>query len=64
MTAVATQDGVEVTRVPLAFAGTPNQFEGYLEVPHGGLYEILVYAYDARTGNTGVDRTTFFAEID
>lgn len=64
MTAVAMQGGVEVTRAPLAFAGTPNQFEGNLEVPHGGLYEILVYAYDARTGNTGIDRTTFFAEID
>ncbi len=61
---MAMQHGVEVTRAPLEYTGTPNEFEGYLDVPHAGLYEILVYAYDARSGNTGVDRTTFFAEID
>lgn len=64
MVAIAMQDGVEVTRAPLAYTGTPNQFEGFLVVPQPGLYEILVYAYDERSGNTGIDRTTFFAEYD
>lgn len=64
MVAIASQDGVEVARVPLEYAGTSNQFEGFLVVPQPGFYEILVYAYDARTGNTGIDRTTFFAEYD
>ncbi|MEL6655434.1 MAG: hypothetical protein AAFY48_06540 [Bacteroidota bacterium] len=34
----------------------PNLFKGEFLVPASGLYEIVVYAYDPATGNTGVDK--------
>ena len=53
------KDGAEVARVPFEYAGTPNQFRASVPTPEPGLYEVLAYAYDPGTGNTGVDRTTF-----
>lgn len=44
--------------VPLSFTGTASTFEGSYDVPEPGVYEIIVYAYDEKTGNTGVDKTT------
>jgi hypothetical protein len=35
-----------------------NQFEGILSMQEKGIYEIMVYAYDPITGNTGLDRTS------
>ncbi len=37
------------------FAG-PSTFQGKAIVKEKGEYEIIVYAYDAQTGNTGVDK--------
>lgn len=51
-----------VDSVPLSFTGTANTFEGSYEVPEPGVYEVIVYAYDNKTGNTGVDRTTVINE--
>ncbi len=36
---------------------SPSTFQGRAEVAEKGVYEIIVYAYDQQTGNTGVDRT-------
>jgi hypothetical protein len=37
------------------FAG-PSMFQGEAVVKEKGEYELIVYAYDPRTGNTGADR--------
>jgi hypothetical protein len=44
---------------PLPFTGTTSLFGGRLDLREAGSYELIVYAYDPRTGNTGVDRTAF-----
>ncbi|QDO94607.1 hypothetical protein FNB79_11735 [Formosa sediminum] len=43
-----------ITEVPLHFKST-NTFEGTVNFQHTGDYEVIVYAYDSTTGNTGVD---------
>jgi hypothetical protein len=43
----------------MQYAGTPSQFTGTWNIKEAGLYETIVYAYDASNGNTGVDRGTF-----
>jgi hypothetical protein len=48
----------EVTRLPLAYAGTSSRFAASWTPDEGGVYEIEVWAYDPDTGNTGIDRTT------
>ncbi len=56
--AVVRKSGEEVGKAPLRYSGTTSLFEGSF-VPEGeGAYEITVYAYHAKTGNTGVDKTT------
>ncbi len=59
--AIVSLNGTPVARVPLAFAGETSQFAGAVPVSAPGFYDVLVYAYDPATGNTGVDRTTFIA---
>jgi len=39
------------------FAG-PSTFQGTADVSKAGTYEIIVYAFDPKTGNTGVDKKT------
>lgn len=41
---------------------SPNLFKGAVAAKEGGLYEIVVYAYDAATGNTGVDKVNVVVE--
>ena len=53
--AIVKRDGELVGEVPLQI-DSPNLFKGAVEAKEGGLYEIVVYAYDAATGNTGVDK--------
>jgi hypothetical protein len=36
-----------------------NQFNGQFKVTEKGIYEVHVYAYDATTNNTGLDKTSF-----
>ncbi len=38
---------------------SPNLFEGEAEVSATGNYELVVYAYHAATGNTGVDKVNY-----
>lgn len=56
--ALLRRNGKPLEPLPLAYANKKNTFEGALEVSQEGLYEITVYTYDPRTGNTGVDQTT------
>jgi hypothetical protein len=43
----------------LTYAGRKSRFQGKIEVSEPGVYEALVYVYDPKNGNTGLDRTTF-----
>lgn len=38
---------------------SPNLFEGEVEVSAAGTYELVVYAYHAASGNTGVDKVNY-----
>ena len=52
------KDGKPITTLALENP-TRNHFEGKLEIMEAGNYEITVYAYDPRTGNTGLDRLNY-----
>jgi hypothetical protein len=49
--------GKIIDTVALDFAG-PSTFQGQAVVKEKGDYEIIVYAFDPQTGNTGVDKVT------
>ena len=55
--AMIKQNGMITGTIPLLFAG-PSTFKGGLKVDRTGNYEIIVYAFDPLTGNTGVDKMT------
>lgn len=55
------RDGDYIGTFPLKFAGATSQFEVVLPLTSAGTYDVTVYAHDPVNGNTGVDRTTFFA---
>jgi len=59
ITASIRRDGKALAELPLAFSGTTSQYELSLKPDTPGLYSVTVQAYDANTGNTGVDRTSF-----
>jgi hypothetical protein len=50
-----TYKGKIIGTTAMDFAG-PSTFQGTATVKDKGEYEIIVYAYDAQTGNTGVDK--------
>ncbi|MCX2778705.1 hypothetical protein [Microbulbifer thermotolerans] len=56
--AIVKKDGQPHQTLPLQLTDT-NTFSAPLRTAESGVYEILVYAYDPKTGNTGVDRTSF-----
>ena len=47
-----------VATVPLSYAGEPSTYEASYTPESAGAYEVVVYAYDPDTGNTGVDKTS------
>ena len=55
------RNGERITQLDLAYAGETSQFEAKVPVEAPGDYEVIVFAYDPRNGNTGIDRTTFIA---
>lgn len=57
--AILKHNGRETDRVFLNYAGQTSQFATAIEISEPGTYEVAVYAYDAATGNTGLDLTTF-----
>ena len=59
--AIVQHQGKEINRKSLKLS-SDNQFETELTVREKGIYEITVYAYDPKTGNTGLDRTTFVVQ--
>ena len=58
------RNGEQAGKAPLSYAGEPSQFGGSLRVEEPGVYEVVVYAYDAQSGNTGVDKATFIVSPD
>ncbi len=56
--AVVLRDGTPFAEIPLAYAGETGVFHGRLHLKTPGTYEIMVYAHNAKDGNTGLDRTT------
>ena len=59
--AMVKYDGKVTDTIPLNFAG-PSTFKGGLKVTRAGSYEIIVYAFDSLTGNSGVDKMTVKVE--
>ena len=59
--AIVKRNGQPYQTVTLQLGSKVNTFEGVLKTSEAGLYEILVYVYDARTGNTGVDKVNVVA---
>lgn len=56
--AIIKRDGKLLKEVPLRYAGSVSQFAAALQLNEPGAYEITVYAYDPKNGNTGLDKTT------
>ncbi len=59
ITASIQRDGHALAERPLTYTGTTSQYELSLHADTPGVYSVIVQAYDANTGNTGVDRTSF-----
>jgi len=57
--AIVSKDGVKVNEIPLRISKTANIFEGDLKVTEKGNFGLVIYAYDPKTGNTGVDKINF-----
>lgn len=57
--AIVLRGGARLRELPLAYAGETSRFEAELAIDGPGAYEVIVYAYDPASGNTGLDRTTF-----
>jgi hypothetical protein len=53
--ALVKHEGKIVDSFAMKFAG-PSAFQGEATVKNKGLYEIIIYAYDPQTGNSGVDK--------
>ena len=53
------RNGQTAGKTTLAYAGAASQFSGAVSVDQPGAYEATVYAYDPKSGNTGVDNVTF-----
>lgn len=60
--ALVKKDGENFTVVPLEIQETMNTFSAPFTASAPGVYEILVYAYDPKTGNTGVDQGSFIVK--
>lgn len=60
-TAIIHRGETEVARKEMTFTGKTSTFETSFAPSEGGAYQITVYGYDPRTGNTGVDKTTFIS---
>lgn len=60
--AIIRKDGEDYKTIPLKITDKVNTFATGLEKPSPGLYEISIYAFDERTGNTGVDKVNFIVK--
>ncbi len=57
--ALLKKNGQEAGVLPMHYAGSLSQFSGAWSIADAGTYEATVYAYDAATGNTGINSVTF-----
>ncbi|MCO1332715.1 hypothetical protein MO867_00050 [Microbulbifer sp. OS29] len=57
--ALLERNGERFASIPLKIQETMNTFSAPFATDVPGAYKILVYAYDPKTGNTGVDRGSF-----
>lgn len=58
-TAILMQNEVKVAEVNLDFKGPVGLFTGKTTITEPGYYKAIVYLFDKKTGNVGVDRTMF-----
>lgn len=58
-TAILMQNEVKVAEVELDFTGPVGLFSGKTTITKPGYYKAIVYLFDKKTGNVGVDRTMF-----
>ncbi|MEX2962435.1 hypothetical protein [Microbulbifer sp. TYP-18] len=56
--AMVQKDGTPFGTIPMKMDGD-NTFTASLQTDGAGVYQLLVYAYDPKTGNTGVDQVSF-----
>lgn len=57
--ALVALNGEKLAPIDLTYGGQASQFAASVPVTAPGLYDVTVYAHNPRTGNTGLDRTTF-----
>jgi hypothetical protein len=60
--ALVKRNGKNIGEIPLQFGSENSRFIGTINVTEPGTYEVAVYAYEAATGNTGLDRTSFLVQ--
>jgi hypothetical protein len=60
--AIVKRNGKKSGEITLKYAGKASHFEGSLEPQEPGSYELIVYAYDPASGNTGLSKTTVEVE--
>ncbi|WP_017730137.1 hypothetical protein [Nafulsella turpanensis] len=60
--ALVSKDGEEMASIPLQQKNKLSTFSGLLPAKEPGLYQVQVYAYDPKTGNTGLATTNFIVE--
>jgi hypothetical protein len=53
------KEGVAGNESPLTKLPGNNLYDGHVKITAKGNYELLVYAYDPKTNNTGLDRINF-----
>lgn len=58
VTAIVKRNDELHSEVPLGIIST-NLFEGDFMIKEAGRYEVIIYAYDEKTGNTGVDKVNY-----
>jgi len=56
--AILKKNGMHVKDIEMSFTET-NLFEGNINLTSAGQYELIVYAYNAKSGNTGVDKVNY-----
>ena len=52
-------NGDPVSAPAMQYAGKPSHYRAEINASRAGVYEVTVTAFDPRTGNTGLDRTSF-----
>jgi len=59
VTAILMKNEVKISEVKLDFTGPVGIFSGKTTLTQPGHYKAIVYIFDKKTGNVGVDRTMF-----